>query len=103
MRQKSITLRLPIEEYVAFTAICDEKGYSKTGKIREFIRNMVKAEIDEVEISTAEWDKVREGIREIELGQYATFEEMKRGLARKKLAYKQNRQQGEAGHRVARP
>jgi len=41
MRKNSITLRLPNEEYVAFTAICDEKGYSKTGKIREFIRNVI--------------------------------------------------------------
>ena len=103
MRKKSITLRLPEEEYAAFTSICDEKGYSKTGKIREFIRNMVKAEIDEVELSAAEWEKVREGIREIEQGQYATFEEMKSDLSRKKLANKKNRQQGEAGHRVTRP
>jgi len=84
MRQKSITLRLPEVEYKAFTAICDEKGYSKTGKIREFIRNMVKAEIEEVELNAAEWDRVQEGIQEIERGQYATFEEMKRGLARKR-------------------
>lgn len=94
MRQKSITLRLPEEEYVAFTAICNEKGYSKSGKIREFIRKMVKAEIGEVELSTAEWERVRDGIREIERGQFATFEEMKRGLGRKRLVHKQNRQQG---------
>jgi hypothetical protein len=86
MRQKSITLRLPEEEYVAFTTICNEKGYSKTGKIREFIRNMVKTEIGEVELSAGEWKKVRVGIREIEQGRYATFEEMKRDLARRKLA-----------------
>jgi len=92
MRQKSITLRLPEEEYMAFTEICDEKGYSKTGKIREFIRNMVKVEINEVELSAAEWRRVRDGIREIERGHYATFEEMKRDLSRKKLAHKQNRQ-----------
>jgi len=91
MRQKSITLRLPEEEYMAFTAICNEKGYSKSGKIREFIRKMVKAEIGEVELSAAEWEKVRKGIREIERGQFATFEEMKRDLARRKLANKQNR------------
>jgi len=91
MRQKSITLRLPIEEYMAFTAVCDEKGYSKTGKIREFIRNMVKTEIAEVELSAGEWEKVREGIREIERGRYATLEEMKRDLARKKLVHKQDR------------
>jgi predicted transcriptional regulator len=80
MRQKSITLRLPEEEYVAFTTVCNEKGYSKTGKIREFIRNMVKTEIDEVELSAGDWEKVREGIREIERGRYATLEEMKRDL-----------------------
>lgn len=91
MRQKSITLRLPKEEYMAFTAVCNEKGYSKTGKIREFIRNMVKTEIAEVELSVGEWEKVREGIREIEQGRYATLEEMKRDLARKKLAHKQDR------------
>lgn len=91
MRQKSITLRLPEEEYVAFTAVCDEKGYSKTGKIREFIRNMVKTEMGEVELSAREWEKVRAGIREIEQGRYATLEEMKRDLGRRKLAHKQDR------------
>ena len=91
MRQKSITLRLPKEEYMAFSAVCNEKGYSKTGKIREFIRNMVKTEIAEVELSAGEWEKVREGIREMERGRYATLEEMKRDLARKKLAHKQDR------------
>ncbi len=35
MRHKSSTLRLPEEEYVAFTTACNEKGYGKTGKIRE--------------------------------------------------------------------
>jgi predicted transcriptional regulator len=91
MRQKSITLRLPEEEYVAFTTVCHEKGYSKTGKIREFIRNMVKQEIGEVELSAEEWKKVREGIREIEEGRCATFEEMKRDLSRRKVAPKQDR------------
>lgn len=92
MRQKSITLRLPEEEYVAFTAVCDEKGYSKTGKIREFIREMVKKEIDEVELKAGEWEKIRAGIREIEAGRFASFEELKRDLARRKLAHKQDRQ-----------
>ena len=76
---------------MAFTAVCNEKGYSKTGKIREFIRNMVKTEIDEVELNASEWEKVREGIREIERGRYAPLEEMKRDLARRKLAHKQDR------------
>jgi hypothetical protein len=92
MRQKSITLRLPVEEYVAFTTVCNEKGYSKTGKIREFIRSMVKTEIAEVELSAGEWEKVREGIREVERGRYTTLQEMKRDLARRKLAHRQNRQ-----------
>lgn len=103
MRQKSITLRLSEEEYTAFTAICNEKGYSKSGKIREFIRNMIKADIGEVELSAAEWEKVQKGIREIERGQFDTFEEMKRDLARRRLANKQNRSQGKAGHRVTQP
>jgi hypothetical protein len=43
MRQlKNITLRLPEEEYRAFDTICNEKGYSKTGKNREFIRRLIK-------------------------------------------------------------
>jgi hypothetical protein len=66
MRQKSITLRLPEEEYMAFTVVCNEKGYSKTGKIREYIREMVKKEIGEVELKASEWKKVRAGIKEIE-------------------------------------
>jgi len=103
MRQKSITLRLPEEEYMAFTTICNEKGYSKTGKIREFIRNMAKTEMAEVELSAGEWKKVREGIYEIERGEYGTFEEMKGELARRKLANKQSRQRSPAGHRSTRP
>jgi hypothetical protein len=63
MRQKSITLRLPEDEYKTFTAICHEKGYSKTGKIREFIRNMVATEMSEAKSSAGEWEKVREGMR----------------------------------------
>ena len=63
MKQKSITLRLPEDEYKAFTTICNEKGYSKTGKIREFIRNMVKTEMSEVESSAGEWEWVRKGMR----------------------------------------
>ena len=63
MRQKSITLRLPEDEYRAFTTICHEKGYSKTGKIREFIRNLVRTEMSEAESSAGEWQRVREGMR----------------------------------------
>jgi predicted transcriptional regulator len=81
----------PEEEYAAFTKVCSEKGYSKTGKIREFIRTMVKAEIGEVELSAEEWKKVRRGLRKIEQGRYATLEEMKRDLSRRKLARQQDR------------
>ena len=63
MRQKSITLRLPEDEYRAFSAICDERGYSKTGKIREFIRNLVKTEMSEVESSAGEWARVGRAMR----------------------------------------
>ena len=88
MRQKSITLRLPEEEYVAFTVVCNEKGYSKTGKIREFIREMVKREIGEVELKAGEWKKLRAGIKEIEEGRISSLEEIKHDLARRKLARK---------------
>jgi len=63
---KSITLQLPEEEYKAFDAICNEKGYSKTGKIREFIRRSIKDEIESVKISEEdgkeskrEWRRLR--------------------------------------------
>ena len=35
-------LRLPEAEYAAFDLVCREKGYSKTGKIRELIRKLVQ-------------------------------------------------------------
>jgi len=85
---KTITLRLPEEEYSAFDAICSERGYSKTGKIREFIRSLVKEEIKSVKISAEEWAKVEAGIKEIERGESVSFEELKRGVAEKKLDYK---------------
>lgn len=92
MRQKSITLRLPEEEYVAFTVVCNGKGYSKTGKIREFIREMVKKEIGDVELKADEWEKIRAGIKEIEEGRFSSFEELKRDLARRKMAHNKDRQ-----------
>lgn len=85
---KTITLRLPEEEYSAFDAICSERGYSKTGKIREFIRSLVKEEIKSVKISAEEWAKVEAGIKEIERGESVSFEELKHGVAEKKLDYK---------------
>ena len=91
MNEKTITIRLPESEHTAFNAICDEKGYSKTGKIREFIRTLVKNEIEEVRISAEEWTKIEAGIEEIARGESISFEELKRGFTEKKLANKQNR------------
>jgi len=85
MREKSITIRLPKEEYIAFDTVCNERGYSKTGKIRELIRNLVKTEIDEVRISSAEWTKIEAGMAEIEREEYVSLEGLKRGLAEKKV------------------
>ncbi len=82
---KSITLRLPEEEYRAFDAICNEKGYSKTGKIREFIRRLIKDEIESVKISEEEWKRVKAGMEEIEKGKFTTFEELKRDFIKKKF------------------
>ena len=88
---KSITLRLPQDEYDAFNAICSERGYSKTGKIREFIRNMVKNEIESVSVSAGEWKNITRAIKEMERGEYVSFEELKRDFAEKKLAHKRDR------------
>jgi len=85
---KSITLRLPKDEYDAFDAICGQRGYSKTGKIREFIRSMVKDEIEKAVISAKEWQGISSAIREIERGEYATLGDLKRDFAGKKLAHK---------------
>jgi hypothetical protein len=77
---RNLSLRLSKDEYVAFDLVCKEKGYSKTGKIREFIRNLIKQELDSVKISASEWSKVEKGIQEIHKGKYVTFEDLKRGL-----------------------
>jgi len=90
MREKSITIRLPKDEYIAFDTVCNEKGYSKTGKIRELIRNLVKTEIDEVKISAGEWKKIEEGIAEIERGEYVSLKDLKRDFAKKKVDRKQD-------------
>ena len=87
---KSITLRLPKDEYLAFDAICVERGYSKTGKIREFIRNLVKEEIEAVNVSAGEWTKIEAAIKEIESGKFTTFEALKRDFAEKKLGNKKS-------------
>jgi hypothetical protein len=88
---RTLSLRLPIEEYIAFDTVCREKGYSKTGKIREFIRNMVKEEIESVKISAHDWAEIEKGIIEIQKGEYVTFEELKRDLKRQKVADNKNR------------
>jgi predicted DNA-binding protein len=85
---KSITLRLPKEEYNAFSAICEERGYSKTGKIREFIRKLVKDELASVNISRGSWKKIASAIGEIDRGELISFEDLKRGFAAKELARK---------------
>jgi len=76
---RSITLRLPKEEYDAFNTICEERGYSKTGKIREFIRNMVKGELESVSVSQEGWKKIASAMEEMERGEFVSFEELKRG------------------------
>ncbi len=80
---KNLCLRLSKEEYVAFDLVCRERGYSKTGKIRELIRRLVKEELESVKVSTREWSEIEKGIKEIEKGEFVTFEELKRGLKKK--------------------
>lgn len=87
---KSITLRLPADEYTAFDTICNERGYNKTGKIREFIRNLVKEEIEAVKVSAAEWAEIEAGIKEIQSGKFTTFEELKRDLSQRKMGHNKN-------------
>ena len=83
---KNISLRLSAEEYFAFDTICKEKGYSKTGKIREFIHNLIKEELESAEASAEEWEEIKNGLREIERGEYVTLEELKRDLKTGKVA-----------------
>ena len=82
---KNLSLRLSKEEYIAFDSICRERGYSKTGKIREFIRNLIREEIESVKVSAKEWAKIKDGIREIERGEYVSFEELKNDFKKKKV------------------
>jgi len=81
---KNLCLRLPEEEYAAFDFVCREKGYSKTGKIRELIRKLVKEELESVKVSAREWAAIEKGIKEIERGDFVTFEELKHDLKKKK-------------------
>lgn len=82
---KTITLRLPEDEFSAFDFICREKGYSKTGKLREHIRDTIKNEIRAVKLSAEEWTKIREGIEEIERGEYASFEQLKNDFKQRNM------------------
>ncbi len=83
---KNISLRLSAEEYFAFDTICKEKGYSKTGKIREFIHNLIKEELESAKTSAEEWEDIKTGIREIERGEYVSLKELKRDLRTGKVA-----------------
>ena len=88
---KSLSLRLSKEEYIAFDTICKEKGYSKTGKIREFIRSLIREELEDVKVSAEEWAKIQDGIKEIEKGEYISFSELKNDLRKKKMGNRKNR------------
>src|SRR4030065_2917259 len=82
---KNLCLRLSYEEYVAFDSICKEKGFSKTGKIRELIRNLIKEELPSVKASAGEWAKIEAAIKEIERGEFLTFAELKQNLRKKEV------------------
>lgn len=99
---KNLCLRLSYEEYVAFDTICKEKGYSKTGKIREFIRKLIKEELPSVKASTGEWAKIEAAIKEIEQGEYLTLEELKGKLGDRQMDHHQNRQDSRRKHGEAR-
>jgi len=90
---KSITLRLPEQEYLAFDLVCAERGYSKTGKIREFIRNLVQTELDSVKVSAGEWRRIQAGIAEIEQGRCSSLEDLKRSYAARKVVHPKNRRE----------
>jgi len=88
---KNLSLRLSKDEYIAFDSICRERGYSKTGKIREFIRNLIREELESVKVSAKEWAKIQDGIREIERGEYVSFKELKNEFKKKKVGNRKNR------------
>lgn len=88
---KNLSLRLSKEEYIAFDSICRERGYSKTGKVREFIRNLIREELASVKVSAKEWAKIQDGIKEIERGEYVSFEELKNEFKKKKVGNRKNR------------
>jgi hypothetical protein len=99
---KNLCLRLSNEEYVAFDSICKEKGFSKTGKIRELIRNLIKEELPSVKASAGEWAKIEAAIREIHQGEYLTLEELKRKLRNRPVDHYKNRQDSRRKGRESR-
>jgi hypothetical protein len=99
---KNICLRLSYGEYAAFDAICKEKGYSKTGKIREFIRNLIKEELPSVKARAVEWSGIEAAIKEIERGEYLTLEQLKKKLREKSVDYNENRQNSRRKNRTPR-
>jgi len=99
---KNLSLRLSVKEYIAFDIICKEKGYSKTGKIREFIRKLVKEELPSVKINSQEWKKIENGLKEIKKGEYVTFEELKSDLKVGKVSDNKNRSYSSKKHKKTR-
>ena len=89
---KNLCLRLSYKEYAAFDSICREKGFSKTGKIRELIRNLIKKELPSVKASAAEWAKIEAGIKEIQRGEFLILDELKQNLREKEVDRQKNRQ-----------
>jgi len=89
---KNLCLRLSYEEYVAFDTICKERGFSKTGKIRELIRNLIKEELAGVKASAGEWAKIEAAIGEIQRGEFFTLDELKRKLRNRQMAHHKDRQ-----------
>lgn len=100
---KNISLRLTADEYHAFDTICREKGYSKTGKIREFIRKLIKEELGTARVSANEWKKIKQGIQEIEKGNYISFDELKSNVRKTSVADNQNRKYCPKKHNPTQP
>jgi predicted transcriptional regulator len=49
---------------------------------------MTKEEIESVKISAKEWERVKAGMEEIEMGKFITFEELKRDFEKRKMTDK---------------
>ena len=96
---KNISLRLTADEYHAFDTICREKGYSKTGKIREFIRKLIKEELETARVSSNEWKKIKQGIQEIEKGNFISFDELKSDVRKTSVADNKSSQYSPKKHK----